>query len=279
MKTTLILTIISLVFVSSFAQNFQGIAYYTSKKQLKDFNITSTDLTPEMKNQMMEKMRKAFEKEYVLHFNNFESVYQEEEKLDSPTSSSNGSQVKMAFIGGHNSSKLYKNFKTNLYVTDDDIFGKEFLITDSLKKMNWKLINEQKKIGNYNCYRAQLIFPVLEDDWKRYESNKKKKDDGKTNFLDMKEPKEEIIEAWYTLDVPVSNGPAKYWGLPGLILELHEDNTVYLCTKIVVNPKDKIEIKAPKNGKEVSQKEFDVIQEKKLQSMMNENGAIEIRMN
>ena len=50
-----------LLFANSFGQNFQGIAYYTSKTQLKDFNITSNDLTPEMKDQMMEKMKKARE--------------------------------------------------------------------------------------------------------------------------------------------------------------------------------------------------------------------------
>ena len=27
------------------------------------------------------------------------------------------------------------------------------------------------------------------------------------------------IEAWYTLQIPLKQGPAEYWGLPGLILE------------------------------------------------------------
>ena len=276
MKTTLITTIILLVFVNSFGQQFQGIAYYTSKTQLKDFNITSNDLTPEMKEQMMEKMKKAFEKTYILSFSNSESVYQEEEKLETPNVSGS---VKVRLFSGSDRSKLYKNLKEQQYVSEEDIFGKEFLITDSLQKMNWKMMDEQKKIGEYTCYKAQLIIPVSEEDWQRYEANKQKKEVGKTTFLDMKAPKESIIEAWYTLDIPVANGPAKYWGLPGLILELHEENTIFLCTKIIINPKDKIEIKAPKNGKEVSQKEFNAIQEKKLQSMMNEDGVIEIRMN
>ena len=276
MKTTLITTIILLVFVNSFGQQFQGIAYYTSKTQLKDFNITSNDLTPEMKEQMMEKMKKAFEKTYILSFSNSESVYQEEEKLETPNVSGS---VKVRLFSGSDRSKLYKNLKEQQYVSEEDIFGKEFLITDSLQKMNWKMMDEQKKIGEYTCYKAQLIIPVSEEDWQRYEANKQKKEVGKTTFLDMKAPKESIIEAWYTLDIPVANGPAKYWGLPGLILELHEENTIFLCTKIIINPKDKIEIKAPKNGKEVSQKEFNAIQEKKLKSMMNEDGVIEIRMN
>lgn len=81
------------------------------------------------------------------------------------------------------------------------------------------------------------------------------------------------------MDIPVSNGLGKYWGLPGLILELHESNTTYLCSKIVLNPLDKVEIKDPKNGKNVNQKEFDEIQEKKLKSMMNDNGVIENKIN
>ena len=97
--------------------------------------------------------------------------------------------------------------------------------------------------------------------------------------MTLSEPKEEIIEAWYTMEIPVSNGPREFWGLPGLILELHDGNTTLLCSKIVLNPKEKIEIKAPKNGKKVTQKEFDKIQEKKLKSMMDQNGAIEIRTN
>ena len=44
------------------AQDFQGVAYYSSQSQLKGLNITSVDMTPEMKEKAMEKMRKAFEK-------------------------------------------------------------------------------------------------------------------------------------------------------------------------------------------------------------------------
>ncbi|MCO6161295.1 GLPGLI family protein [Flavobacterium sp. NRK F7] len=278
MKTLTFTTLFLFFVLINWAQSLEGVVYYTSKTQLKDFNITSNDLTPEMKEDMMEKMKKAFEKTFTLHFTNFESIYEEEEKLAKPKPSS-GPNIKMDFIGSSTSGKLYKNFKNRQYIKEDDIFGKEFLIVDSLQKMNWKLTEEQKKIGNYLCFKAELSIPVSEEDKKQYEEFKKKKEAGKTNLLELKEPKEEIIEAWYTLDIPISNGPGKYWGLPGLILELHEFNTVFLCNKLVLNPKDKIEIKVPKNGKKVSQNEFDSIQVKKLKSMTNENGVIEIRIN
>ena len=52
-----------------------------------------------------------------------------------------------------------------------------------------------------------------------------------------------VVTAWYTLDIPVSHGPGDYWGLPGLILEISDDNTQILCTKIVMNPKEKVDLK------------------------------------
>jgi GLPGLI family protein len=276
MKTLLFTIAFLLIATNSFAQNFQGIAYYSSQTSMKNFNISSDDITPDIKDKMMESMKKAFEKTFILTFTNFESIYHEEEKLDAPKPTSNG--VSISFLGG-NSSKYYKKFKNKQYITDSDIFGKEFLVTDSLVKFDWKITNEQKIIGNYICNKAQIITPVTDVDIKEYEEFKKKQESGKTSFFTLSEPKEQIIEAWYTMDIPVSNGPGKYWGLPGLILELHDGETTLLCSKIVLNPEEKIEIKAPKKGKKVTQKEFDDIEEKKLNSMKNEDGAIEIRMN
>ncbi len=275
MKKILFL-VVFLCFSNTFAQNFQGIAYYASQTNMKDFNITMEGMTPDVKEKMMEKMKKAFEKNYILTFTNFESVYSEEEKLDAPKPSNSG--ISVNFSGGNNS-KYYKNFKSKQYINNSDIFGKEFLITDSLEKFDWKITDEQKKIGNYTCNKAQIIIPVTEEEIKEYEEFKKKQEGNKTSFMTISEPKDQIIEAWYTMEIPVSNGPREYWGLPGLILELYDGNTTLLCSKIILNPTDKIEIKAPKNGKNVSQKEFDKIQEDKMNSMMNENGVIEIRTN
>ena len=57
-----------------------------------------------------------------------------------------------------------------------------------------------------------------------------------TNTITVTEVKMTTIEAWYTLQIPVSSGPAEYWGLPGLILEVNSGNTTILCSKIILNP-------------------------------------------
>jgi len=77
-------------------------------------------------------------------------------------------------------------------------------------------------------------------------------------MLDKKEPEDWVYVAWYTPEIPISNGPGKFGGLPGLILELHDpkQETVYLCSEIILNPKKPIDIKVPK-GKTVSKEEFE----------------------
>lgn len=265
-----------LFYTNIFAQNFQGVAYYSSQTQMKDFKISTEGMTPDQNEAMMEKMRKVFEKTYVLTFTNFESIYQEEEKLDTPSQTSSGVSLRSS---GINSSKFYKNFKTQQYIQNNDIFGREFLIKDSLQKFEWIILEDQKKIGNYVCNKAQIIIPVSDENRKEYNALKEKQEVNSTSFMTISEPKDEIIEAWYTMEIPIANGPREYWGLPGLILELHKGNTTLLCSKIILNTKDKIVIKAPKNGKKVSQKEFNKMEEDKLKSLTNEDGVIEIHIN
>jgi GLPGLI family protein len=59
--------------------------------------------------------------------------------------------------------------------------------------------------------------------------------------------------------------------LPGLILEVNDGKTVILCSKIVLNAKDKVVIKAPAKGKEVTQKEYDETVIKKMEEFREMN--------
>ena len=78
---------------------------------------------------------------------------------------------------------------------------------------------------------------------------------------------EYVTTAWYTTQIPVNNGPRSYYGLPGLILEVNDGSETLICSKIVINPKKKVEIVEPKKGKEVTQEEYDAIMEKKIKEM------------
>jgi len=82
----------------------------------------------------------------------------------------------------------------------------------------------------------------------------------------MVKDKDKVVTAWFTMDIPISNGPGIYQGLPGLILELNEGKITILCNKIEMNPEE-FEIEKPKKGKEISSKDFDDLQEKKSKEM------------
>ncbi len=272
---TVIFTFLVIASFTANAQNFYGRATYISYTSLGDsFKVDSPSMTQQQKKEMEEMMRKAFEKTFTLDFNMYESLFQEEAKLDAPKPQSGGMMVMKS---NGDSSKLYKNIKQNKTVAEKDIFDKPFLVIDSLTNWNWKIETETKIIGNYNCQKATAIIPVTKEDKEMYEKMQKEKGDGKTQFLIMDEPKDVTITAWFTTEIPVSTGPEKYTGLPGLILEANDGRTSYLCSKIIINPKEKIDIKAPNKGKVVSESEFRKIEEEK--GMMNKDGVIELRMN
>ncbi len=92
------------------------------------------------------------------------------------------------------------------------VFGQEFVYCDSTtKKIVWNMTKKTKKIGAYNCQQA------------------KTKINGRGYTV------------WYTTKIPMSMGPLKLNGLPGLIVEVKDDEDVKL--KIFLNSITSIEEK------------------------------------
>jgi GLPGLI family protein len=262
--------VLSVLFTSlSYAQGFQGIAYYQSKTSV-DFNFGGRDMPEAQKKMIQERMKRAFEKTFELHFTPAASIYKEQVSLDQPGGGGGGMMFSMMAGGG---GTYYKNVQEGTYSNETETFGKIFLIQDNLKQLAWTMTGETKKIGNYTCYKATAVRAVDTTQMtfrmgRPPREEAQKKDSTQTNSLfQEKKPTEITITAWYTMDIPVAQGPAHYWGLPGLIMEVSDDRTVLLCSKIVLNPAEKLEIKAPSKGKKVSQAEFDQIMKDKVKEM------------
>jgi GLPGLI family protein len=262
-----------------FAQDFQGQATYQSKTSVNMDQWGGDKMSPERKKMIAERMKGMFEKTYELSFNKTASVYKEEEKLSAP---GQGAGRWGGMMSSFTPGKQYKNIKEQLILQSQEFFGKQFLIKDSLPKLLWKMESETKQIGQYMCFKATAIKKVDDLDWrsmrrrKPKSNNEKAKDTLKSDEKspnNIEVPKETIVTAWYTMQIPVSQGPGEYYGLPGLILEINADKTTILCTKIVLNPTEKKEIKAPAKGKEVSRKEYNEIVKKKMEEMREMYGG------
>jgi GLPGLI family protein len=252
-------------------QDFQGKAIYQSKTSVDMSNFGGREMSEDMKKQIAERMKSMFEKTYILTFNKTESIYKEEEKLETPGQGGGFRMMMGSFTGG----KQYKNVKEHQLLQEQEFFGKQFLINDSLPKLNWKMESETKQIGKYLCFKATAIKKVDELDFRsmrrrnRDADNEKDQDSTATKDVmdEIEVPKEVIVTAWYTPQIPINQGPGEYWGLPGLILEVSADRTTILCSKIIMNPSEKVEIKAPTKGKEVTKKEYNDIMKKKMEEM------------
>ncbi len=73
---------------------------------------------------------------------------------------------------------------------------------DQVQPIRWTIHESFKNIGNYRAQKAETVIRHPLGDY--------------------------TTTAWFTTSIPISGGPCRFWGLPGLILELHEDNLSYM---------------------------------------------------
>jgi len=264
MKRIIALSVILLASLSLHAQEFKGVATYEAKitlpEQVGEEKI-SEKIDDETDKLIKEAMASALHKTYTLTFDKIASLFVQEKKL-APVNPSLNISIS---IEDSADGTQYKNIKENRQVLETSLFEDEFLVSDVLNKYEWKLEREAKKIGSYTCYKATAVIKAEEIE------NETK------GILDTK-PKDTKITVWYTPDIPVGHGPANYWGLPGLILEANDGITTLVCSKIVLNSKDKTEIKAPKKGKKITASEFKKLEAKKMKEFEETHGNGEGQM-
>lgn len=78
--------------------------------------------------------------------------------------------------------------------------GGEVLKFEEEVVFNWHLLEEEKMISGYLCKKAEVLFAGRK--W----------------------------IAWYAMEIPVNAGPYKFYGLPGLILDVKDSNNLYHFT-------------------------------------------------
>lgn len=265
----LIFAIILLTSINLNAQDFQGKAYYFSKSTM-DLGRWGARMSEAQKKQVMSRMKNRLEKTYVLTFSKTESFFKEDEKLDAMSGATDswGSN----FSPGYS----YKNIKDSTLTQSQEFYGKQFLVKDNLLSIKWQMGNETKQIGNYTCFKAVALVPENDLSWYNFSWDKMRQNEPVKDSItgEMKAPEIKLtqIEAWYTPQIPVSNGPLEYWGLPGLILEVSAGNTTLLCSKIVMNPEEKDPIEAPKRGKEINKDDYQATVMAKMQEFRDSRG-------
>ena len=93
---------------------------------------------------------------------------------------------------------IHKDLKSQTTITEEIFFDKVYLTTYTCKPI-WKIQQEKSKLFNYNIQKAETDF-------------------GGRKWI-----------AWFTNEIPISDGPYKFFGLPGLILKISdsEENFIF----------------------------------------------------
>lgn len=99
---------------------------------------------------------------------------------------------------------IYKNYpqKGKLTGTDKDL--KHYIYEEALEKQNWTILLEDSIVAGYQCQKARAQF------------------------------RGRVWDVWFAPGIPVSDGPWKLCGLPGLILYAKDskDDFLFECIEI-----------------------------------------------
>lgn len=117
----------------------------------------------------------------------------------------------------------YSDYANSTYVDYKFVFDDNYLLADSLMKINWKLVpNETREIAGFNCRKAVgIIFDSV------------------------------YVFAFYTDEITISGGPMGIHGLPGMILGITIPRmfTSWIATKLEIAGVNTGVIAAPSKGK------------------------------
>ncbi|MDU0371676.1 GLPGLI family protein [Hymenobacter endophyticus] len=123
--------------------------------------------------------------------------------------------------------QIYKNTNQPFIYYHERIMRQSFYYKESNDIIKWKITNSKKNIAGYSCQLATTFFS------------------GRN------------IEAWFTREIPHANGPYKFGGLPGLIIELSDSKRHYSFEFLKSEtPKDKILILSYDDAIETTKQKF-----------------------
>lgn len=252
MKKLLLLTTI-VFYVAAQAQMKEGRIVYERTIQMQ---IRVPNMDPEIAKQLPKSRTDQFE----LLFGNGHSLWQYlptvNADADNSFSTSSGNTV-FRFNAGSNDIS-YCDFNKGTRTDQREVMDKNFIVSDTIQKLNWKLSDDTKTILNYTAHKATAQRIATR--------NRMAMENGQMKSEPFQDTA--TVIAWYTTDIPVATGPEFQGQLPGAILELDVNNGQTFYKAVEVSPKVNVnKIKEPKDGKKVTAAEFVKEREKIMEEM------------
>lgn len=135
---------------------------------------------------------------------------------------------------------IHTDLKKNRVTEMREFMTRKFLIDRDFKQHDWKITGNQKEIAGYACMEAT-----------RTDQEGKK------------------IVVWFAPQIEIPLGPALYNNLPGMVLEVieNEGKRVITAKEVLFTAVNGKELARPADGKKVTAEEFDEIVKEKMKEM------------
>lgn len=160
-------------------------------------------------------------------------TFSKDKTLYKPTSEELITNSFFDFESSNQNNIIATNTSTSTSVAQKTVFDETYLLSDSTRKINWKITNEFRNIAGYDCRRANAL--IMDSVY---------------------------VVAFYTDEIPISGGPESFTGLPGMILgvALPYEHITWFATAVTDAPvTDEKQLKAPTKGKPVNGKQLTAI--------------------
>ena len=262
-----LLIVLTSLNTSATAQMKEGKISYERK-----INMHRNLPDPQMKSMVPEFRTDKFE----LIFNESVSLFRSVVDDEAPDPFANaggggGGGMRMSFRMP--TANTYTDMAKQMQYEERAFFEKEFLIIDSLKQYKWKLSEETKTIAKQLCKKATTMItaPQMRMRVSIGRGGENNTDTAAANTT--RAPKETELVVWYAENIPVSFGPDNYSGLPGVIMEIDQDNGATVTTAVEVSSKyPKKELVAPTKGEKMNRAQFQENMQKLMQEMQRGGG-------
>ena len=207
------------------SQTMQGTIRYLRTQNWAKMMASVDYISKQQRDRMMYMWgnRSEWKTYTLLHFKATESKYENSEE-QAEAGNEGWSDRNETFF-------MKRNFKDNTLYDGVTFLGKTYLIHDSIVPPKWKILNDMKEVAGHICMNAS---------W--------------TDTL-----RKQNVFVWFALDMPVSTGPDRFIGLPGIILEVDINDGALIMTadKMDLKPlTTELDIPQKIKGKKINMAEY-----------------------
>ncbi len=241
MKKILLLLTLAVVFGQDAGAQYisNGKIEFERKTNLRmslNYEMTDEQKSSEWFKLMLDKLPQHLISYFTLDFDQDHSIYWFVKDAES------GMPMMFGGKGPARENIVKTNFKDNNFVAEKNIFETNFLVTDSTRKLKWKIEDEIRVIAGYPCRKAV------------------------TTICDSV-----VLVAFYTDQITVSGGPESVNGLPGMILGMAIPRlyTTWFATKVDLVEFQEPTLKEAKKGKKATYAELENELSKSLKNWGN----------